>query len=60
MNSAGYAEGKKILEIEFSSREMYHYFNVPKRVFTGLLKAGSAGKYFNSRIKGKFLFQKIT
>ena len=60
MNSAGYAEGKKILEIEFSSREVYHYFEVPKKRFIGLLNADSAGKYFNNRIKGKYRFEKIS
>ena len=60
MNSAGYAEEKKILEIEFSLGEVYHYFDVPKEIFIGLLKADSAGKYFNYRIKGKYSFQKIS
>jgi hypothetical protein len=60
MNSAGYAERMKILEIEFSSREVYHYFDVPKKLFVDLLKADSAGKYFNQCIKGKFRFQKIS
>ena len=61
MNSAGYAEGKKILEIEFSSGEVYHYFDVPKELFIGLLNAESAGKFFNTRIKNAgFRFQKIS
>ena len=61
MNSAGYSREKKILEIEFSSREVYHYFDVPKKLFIGLLNAESAGKFFNEQIKkAGFRFQKIS
>ena len=61
MNSAGYNEGRKILEIEFSSSEVYDYFDVPKKLFVGLLNAESAGKFFNKEIKqAGFRFQKIS
>lgn len=37
----------------------YKYLDVPKQVFSDLLAADSAGKYFHSAIKGKFEFEKI-
>lgn len=37
----------------------YKYTDVPKQVFSDLLAADSAGKYFHSAIKGKFEFEKV-
>lgn len=38
---------------------MYKYFDVPKQVFSDLLSADSAGKYFHSNIRGKFKTEKL-
>lgn len=56
--SAGYDPRKKILELEFISREVYRYFKVPPSVFEELLNAASAGAYFNNNIRDNFRFEK--
>lgn len=56
--SAGYDARRQLLELEFISREVYRYFKVPQKVYDELLKADSAGAYFNSAIRDNFLFEK--
>jgi len=61
MKSAGHDAGKRILEIEFTSGEVYRYFDVPVEIFSGLMNAESKGKYFNHYIGGgEFDFIKIS
>jgi len=56
--SAGYDVDHKTLELEFTSGDVYRYFNVPHNHYTGLMKASSHGEYFNKHIKDQYLFVK--
>ena len=47
----GYDANTHILEIEFTTHEVYQYFNVPPAIAAGLRSAPSKGKYFNAVIK---------
>jgi hypothetical protein len=49
--SAGYDAGTAVLEIEFTSGDVYRYFAVPPSVHRGLLSADSAGRYFARHIR---------
>lgn len=61
ISSFKYHPESQILEIEFrASGEMYRYFEVPPSVHQEFLNAPSKGKYFNSEIKDKYRFQKIS
>lgn len=42
------------MTITFKSGSTYSYSGVPQSVWDGLKNAPSAGKYFNSEIKGRF------
>jgi lysyl-tRNA synthetase class 2 len=46
------------LWLEFHSRAVYCYFEVPPAVYHGLMTAPSKGAYFNRNIRGRFLFHK--
>jgi hypothetical protein len=59
IKSAGYDPQKKILEIELSSDNIIQYFNVPEKVFIGLLNANYYGTYYNDKIKNSYTFQRI-
>lgn len=54
IRSVEYDPISETLWIEFSSRRTYAYFGVPESVYLGLLKAYSAGEYYNSYIKGRY------
>jgi len=47
-----------MLEIEFRSGAIYRYRGVPTDVYDGLLAAPSKGRFFQSRIRGKFIFER--
>ena len=49
--SIGYDAKKKILELEFNTGSVWQYVDVSKKIFTGLSKAKSAGRYFLDFIK---------
>lgn len=57
--SAGYDAKKRILELEFTSKEVYRYKSVPASVYEALMKAASAGAYFNEAIRDRFHFIKL-
>lgn len=49
--SVGYDEPTQILEVEFTSGEVYRYFDVSPFETEALLRAESSGGYLNERIK---------
>jgi hypothetical protein len=51
--SIGHDPFKSILEIEFNSGEIWHYYNVPHEVYTEMLTF-SIGKYFQAFIKNRY------
>ncbi|CAA6829264.1 MAG: Unknown protein [uncultured Aureispira sp.] len=57
LSSIGYDEG--VLEIEFKTRKIYQYHNVPNIVYEQLMSAQSHGKYFASNIKKSYSYSKL-
>lgn len=55
--SVGYSDS--VLEIQFRSGGIYQYFNVPERIYIGLLNATSHGQYFHRNIKNSYAYRKI-
>lgn len=52
MTKVRYVDGD--MEVQFTNGAEYLYKEVPEEVFDELLKAESVGKFFFSKIKGKF------
>ena len=58
--SVGFDAENKILEIEFTNGSIFQYFNVPEKIYSGLLRAASHGRYFDAYIKkGGFAFKQV-
>ncbi|MBK5210076.1 MAG: KTSC domain-containing protein [Flavobacteriaceae bacterium] len=57
--SVGYDAENKILEIEFHHGGIYQYFNVPKKIYDGLMDAESKASYFYHNIRENNNYQKI-
>ena len=51
MKSVGYDADRRVLEIEFSSGEIYQYFDVPPHLHAGLMTADSHGQFFAEHIR---------
>jgi hypothetical protein len=49
--SAGYDAGTAVLELKFTSGEVYRYFAVPPSIHRGLLSADSAGRFFRESVR---------
>ena len=54
INLLAYDDAREILQLEFRSAAIYHYYGVPAAVYEALLGAPSKGSYFNRVIRGRF------
>jgi len=59
MSSVGYEESTAILEVEFRNGSVYQYLDVPRERYNGLLAAVSKGRFFNTCVRGAFLFTRV-
>ena len=57
--TAVYDPHRRLLRLEFRSRSVYLYGNVPANVADALLTAPSKGAYFNHSIRGQFPFRRL-
>ena len=54
LRSAGYDPATAVLELEFTSGDVYRYFAVPPSVFRALVDHDSPGAYFNQNISDRY------
>ena len=59
IKSIAYSRGQRVLEIEFSSGDVYQYFGVSRHRRDCLMAAESTGRYFNAHIRSKYEFKKL-
>lgn len=59
IHSVGYEPDSMILEIKFHSGGIYQYSGVPEERYSGLMRAGSKGGYFDSYIKNRYRTRKV-
>lgn len=53
-----YDEAAAQLHVVFTSGRAYVYYSVPRRVYDALLKAPSAGVYFNAQIRNNYRYRR--
>ena len=49
-----------IIVVEFKSGGRYRYQGVPEHIYSGLIRAPSAGRYLNQWIKDRYGFRKLS
>jgi len=54
LKAAAYDSATAVLELEFTSGDVYLYFAVPPSVFKALIANDSPGAYFNTHINDKY------
>ena len=59
IRSVGFDSGSNILEIEFCTGGVYQFHGVPETVYAELLAAPSIAKYFQHRIKERFIPERV-
>lgn len=55
-----YDPDHRLLWIRFRSGDIYLYRAVPTETVEGLVAAPSQGQYFNSAIRGRFMFSRLS
>ena len=59
LRTIAYDESRALLRLEFQSRAVYDYFEVPAVVYEALLGASSMGACFNARVRGCFRYDRV-
>jgi len=59
VDSMGYDEAKKVLQVKFSTGKTYQYFGVPSAIWIELGKAVSVGSYINKFVARSYKFKKL-
>jgi len=57
IRSIGHENG--VLEVEFTSGDVYQYFNVPEYLYQQFLQAPSHGQFLNDHVRYNYRYQKI-
>ena len=57
--SIGYDATRRTLEVEFRNGGVYHYLDVPKKVYWQFVSAKSQGAYLNREIKDHYDSHKV-
>jgi hypothetical protein len=60
IHSFSYNDATATLSIFFVSGRAYDYLNVPNTIYQNMKTALSKGTFFNSYIKGKYIFKKVS
>ena len=55
----GYEDGSEILEIEFTSGNVFQFFNVPPRMFHQLMDTPFKEFYYQNNIHDRFPYKRI-
>lgn len=50
ISSIGYDPRSATLEVEFTSGDVYQYFDVPEHLYNGLLQVASPGQFLNINV----------
>lgn len=59
IRSIGYDPQSGILEVEFTTDEIYQYFDVPEHLYQQFLNAPSHGQFLNDYIRYNYRYQKV-
>ena len=60
ISSIGYDPQLKVLEVEFTSGDIYQYFDIPKHLYDEFMLASSHGGFLNENIvRYNYRYQKV-
>lgn len=59
IQSIGYDDDSRVLEVEFNSGGIYQYSHVNKEVYLRLMKVSSKGTFFAENIKDNYDTKKV-
>ena len=60
IRSIGYDPQSALLEVEFTSGDLYQYFDVPEHLYRQFLNSSSHGQFLNDNIRYNYRYQKVS
>lgn len=60
IRSIGYDPASAILEVEFTSGDVYQYFDVSENLYQQFFNASSHGQFLNDHIRYNYRYQKVS
>ncbi len=60
IQSIGYDAQSGVLEVEFTSGDVYQYFNVQEYLYQQFLHSSSHGQFLNDHIRYNYRYQKVS
>lgn len=48
-----------IMDVQFTSGQVYSYYEVPQSIYENLINAESVGMFFQNNVKGNFKYRKL-
>ena len=60
INSIGYDPQSAVLEVEFTSGDIYQYLDVPEHLYQRFFNASSHGQFLNDHIRYNYRYQKVS
>lgn len=58
IRSVGYDASQAILEVEFTSGDVYHYYGVPTYLYEQFMSSSSKGSFLSDHIRSSYRYQK--
>ena len=55
-----YLGDRQILDVRFRTGKLYRYFGVPQARYQELLRAESAGRFFNATIRNHYAYRDLS
>ena len=59
IRGVGYQRSSLTLEVEFNNGGVFHFLGLPPQMYIELMGSESKGKYFHSKIRGKFETKRV-
>ena len=60
IRSIGYDSASSILEVEFTSGDVYQYFDVSEYLYQAFINSPSHGEFLNDKIRYNYRYQKVS
>jgi KTSC domain len=60
LNAVAYDTDASTLVVEFNNGKAYRYFDVPKRIYDGLINTSLKEQNFNKHIKDQYPYQRLS
>lgn len=59
ISSIGYSDKERVLEVEFYTGTIYHYYNVPPHEYRSIMNSPSKGGFLKQYIEKRYKYKRV-